>query len=128
METVKSLLVDGTMVTVRELGPTDREQILALHNAMPDEDRYLRGVCGSVSEEVAMTDFEKYKASAEARRTTHGDHLDKLTGYFLAETNRKRAEHEVAEHETPSVEPEPAVQAVRPKVRKRFGWLLRWRR
>ncbi|MBP2328790.1 acyl-CoA synthetase (NDP forming)/GNAT superfamily N-acetyltransferase [Kibdelosporangium banguiense] len=41
-EAVKSLLADGTMVTVRQLGPADHEQVVALHQAMPDEDRYLR--------------------------------------------------------------------------------------
>ena len=38
----RTLLADGTMVTVRELGPADHDRVVALHQAMPDEDRYLR--------------------------------------------------------------------------------------
>ncbi|MET0234297.1 MAG: GNAT family N-acetyltransferase [Kibdelosporangium sp.] len=41
-EAVKSLLADGTMVTVRELRAADHDYVVALHKAMPDEDRYLR--------------------------------------------------------------------------------------
>src|SRR5688500_11289563 len=41
-EAVKTLLADGTMVTVRELCTADYDQVVALHKAMPDEDRYLR--------------------------------------------------------------------------------------
>ncbi|MCE7004683.1 hypothetical protein LWC34_17900 [Kibdelosporangium philippinense] len=74
-----------------------------------------------------MTDFEKYQASAEARRSTHGDHLDRLTGYFMAETNRMRGKHEAEEPEEPPRTPEPENEPP-PKARKRFGWLRRWRR
>src|SRR5262249_3404275 len=41
-DAVRTLLADGTMVTVRELGPADHDKVVALHRAMPDEDRYLR--------------------------------------------------------------------------------------
>ncbi|MFC5105601.1 GNAT family N-acetyltransferase [Kibdelosporangium philippinense] len=36
------LLTDGAMVTVRQLTAVDHDQVVALHKAMPDEDRYLR--------------------------------------------------------------------------------------
>ncbi|MFC5102739.1 GNAT family N-acetyltransferase [Kibdelosporangium philippinense] len=36
------LLTDGAMVTVRQLTAADHDQVVALHKAMPDEDRYLR--------------------------------------------------------------------------------------
>jgi acyl-CoA synthetase (NDP forming)/GNAT superfamily N-acetyltransferase len=41
-EPVRSLLADGSMVTVRELTPADRDQVATLHESMPEEDRYLR--------------------------------------------------------------------------------------
>lgn len=65
-----------------------------------------------------MTDFEKYQASTEARRASHAEHIDKLTGYFLAETNRMREQDEppAAELE-PVPEPPPA-----PAKRTRRRW------
>jgi hypothetical protein len=71
-----------------------------------------------------MTSFEKYQASAEARHSSHGDHVDKLTGYFLAETNRMREQPQDPE---PQLAPEPAVEPAS-KPHRRFGWLLWWRR
>ncbi|MFD1050536.1 GNAT family N-acetyltransferase, partial [Kibdelosporangium lantanae] len=41
-DVTRALLADGVMVTVRELGPADHDQVVALHRAMPEEDRYLR--------------------------------------------------------------------------------------
>lgn len=69
-----------------------------------------------------MTDFEKYVASSEARKTTHGEHVDKLTGYFLAETNRMREhhKHETEPAETPEPTPEPPT--------KHVPWWRRWGR
>lgn len=77
-----------------------------------------------------MTDFEKYQASAEARRTTHGDHLDQLTGYFMAETNRTRAQNTAAQMEAAQAGAETPVQEPEPPPatpRRRFGWLRWWR-
>ncbi|HEX7304689.1 GNAT family N-acetyltransferase [Lentzea sp.] len=39
---VRALLTDGTVVTVRELGPGDVTALLDLHRSLPTEDRYLR--------------------------------------------------------------------------------------
>ncbi|MET0234296.1 MAG: hypothetical protein ABW224_06640 [Kibdelosporangium sp.] len=70
-----------------------------------------------------MTSFEKYQASAEARRGSHGDHVGKLTGYFLAETNRLREQQPAPEpQDAPASVHEPA-----PRPRGRFGQLLWWR-
>lgn len=41
-DVTRVLLADGAMVAVRELCPTDHDQVVALHQAMPEEDRYLR--------------------------------------------------------------------------------------
>ncbi len=67
-----------------------------------------------------MTDFEKYQASSEARHGTHGEHIDKLTGYFLAETNRMR-EHAAPTRTEPEAEPAPQQPA------KRTPWWRFWR-
>src|SRR6185295_2034094 len=37
-----ALLVDGSVVTVRELGPQDVLALLELHRGLPVDDRYLR--------------------------------------------------------------------------------------
>ncbi len=37
-----ALLTDGSVVTVRELGPSDVSALLALHRGLPVEDQYLR--------------------------------------------------------------------------------------
>src|SRR2546421_626162 len=42
IDVTRVLLADGAMVVVRELCPTDHDQVVALHQAMPEEDRYLR--------------------------------------------------------------------------------------
>jgi acyl-CoA synthetase (NDP forming)/GNAT superfamily N-acetyltransferase len=39
---VRALLTDGTVVTVRELGPGDVMALLQLHRSLPTEDQYLR--------------------------------------------------------------------------------------
>jgi acyl-CoA synthetase (NDP forming)/GNAT superfamily N-acetyltransferase len=39
---VRALLTDGTVVTVRELGPGDVTALLDLHRSLPLEDQYLR--------------------------------------------------------------------------------------
>jgi len=71
-----------------------------------------------------MTDFEKYAASAEARKTTHSEHVDKLTGYFLAETNRMRVRNnQQPTEETPEPPPEPPQTPS-----KRVRWWQRLRR
>jgi hypothetical protein len=68
-----------------------------------------------------MTDFEKYQASTEARRASHAEHIDKLTGYFLAETNR------LGEHEEPPAQQDATPQPVtEPPPAKRVQW-FRWR-
>jgi len=71
-----------------------------------------------------MTNFEKFRASAEARRGTHGDHIDKLTGYFAAETNRLRGQQEATEPEAPETPLAPTSTPPSPPV-KRVRW---WRR
>ncbi|HWO66998.1 MAG TPA: GNAT family N-acetyltransferase [Umezawaea sp.] len=42
LEPDRALLTDGTVVAVRELGPGDVGALLALHESLPLEDRYLR--------------------------------------------------------------------------------------
>ncbi|MBP2328789.1 hypothetical protein JOF56_009174 [Kibdelosporangium banguiense] len=74
-----------------------------------------------------MTSFEKFQASTEARQTTHGDHVDKLTGYFMAEANRLREQEEPPEADVPQVAPE-LVGEPPPKANKRFRWLRWWKR
>ena len=69
-----------------------------------------------------MTEFEKYIASAEARKTTHGEHVDKLTGYFLAEANRNREQHRPQLAQAPEPPPEPA-----PPAKRTRWWQRSWR-
>ncbi len=38
----RALLADGSVVVLRELGPPDADALLALHRALPPDDRYLR--------------------------------------------------------------------------------------
>ncbi|GGP75766.1 bifunctional acetate--CoA ligase family protein/GNAT family N-acetyltransferase [Saccharothrix coeruleofusca] len=38
----RALLADGSVVTLRELGPSDADALLALHRDLPADDRYLR--------------------------------------------------------------------------------------
>ncbi|GAB3899836.1 hypothetical protein GCM10029964_086310 [Kibdelosporangium lantanae] len=71
-----------------------------------------------------MSEFEKYVASAEARRTTHGEHVDKLTGYFLAEANRTREQNR---QQPPAEQPEPEEPPAPPPA-KRARWWQWWRR
>lgn len=71
-----------------------------------------------------MSEFEKYVASAEARKTTHGEHVDKLTGYFLAEANRTR---EQQRKQQPGEPPEPQPEPLRTPP-ERVRWWQWWRR
>jgi acyl-CoA synthetase (NDP forming)/GNAT superfamily N-acetyltransferase len=60
-----ALLTDGSVVTVRELGPGDVPALLALHRGLPVEDRYLRFFSTSPRQ---LEDFVERMVSPDAPR------------------------------------------------------------
>ena len=66
LEPGRALLADGSVVTVRELGPEDVGALLDLHQSLPAEDRYLRFFSTSPRQledfvaRLAMPDEPKY--------------------------------------------------------------------
>ncbi|MFC3891106.1 GNAT family N-acetyltransferase, partial [Lentzea rhizosphaerae] len=60
-----ALLTDGSVVTVRELGPGDVPALLALHRGLPVEDRYLRFFSTSPHQ---LEDFVERMVSPDAPR------------------------------------------------------------
>ncbi|RDI34340.1 bifunctional acetate--CoA ligase family protein/GNAT family N-acetyltransferase [Lentzea flaviverrucosa] len=60
-----ALLTDGSVVTVRELGPDDVSALLALHRALPIEDQYLRFFSTSPRQ---LEDFVERMVSPDAPR------------------------------------------------------------
>ena len=60
-----ALLTDGTVVTVRELGPDDVSALLELHRGLPLEDQYLRFFSTSPRQ---LEDFVERMVSPDAPR------------------------------------------------------------
>lgn len=60
-----ALLTDGSVVTVRELGPDDVSALLELHRGLPIEDRYLRFFSTSPRQ---LEDFVERMVSPDAPR------------------------------------------------------------
>ena len=60
-----ALLADGSVVTVRELGPWDVSALLELHRGLPVEDQYLRFFSTSPRQ---LADFVERMVSPDAPR------------------------------------------------------------
>jgi hypothetical protein len=60
-----ALLTDGSVVTVRELGPNDVSALLELHRGLPVEDRYMRFFSTSPRQ---LEDFVERMISPDAPR------------------------------------------------------------
>ncbi|NGY62406.1 GNAT family N-acetyltransferase [Lentzea sp. NEAU-D13] len=65
MNAAAALLTDGSVVTVRELGPDDVPALLELHRGLPVEDRYLRFFSTSPRQ---LEDFVERMISPDAPR------------------------------------------------------------
>ncbi|MDX8141415.1 GNAT family N-acetyltransferase [Lentzea sp. BCCO 10_0061] len=86
----RSLLIDGTVVTVRELGPSDVSELLRLHHSLPIEDQYLRFFSTSPRQ---LEDFVQRMVSPDEPQhvvigALHGDRLIGAASYVVVDDPR----------------------------------------